>query len=161
MPKTWALAPEVCFSEQRGLSIHTYSITTATFQKRSIFLRTANAELLIEVLFKYREQERFLIHGFALMPEHLHVLLTPGSAQTVERSAQLIKGGFSFEVRKQFSGEVWQQGFHEHRIRDSEDFNNQMEYIAKNPQQRHLENYPYVHTNYLDRLDGMPAHLAP
>jgi putative transposase len=74
----------------------------------------------------------------------------------VERCAQFIKGGFSFSVRKQFTGEVWQAGFHEHRIRDAEDFRNQIEYIAGNPAKRRLVNYHFVHTNYLDRLDGMP-----
>ena len=95
------------------------------------------------------------------MPEHFHILLTPGRGQTVERSVQFIKGGFSFVVNKQFSGQIWQQGFHEHRVRDSEDFSNQMAYIARNPDRKHLRNYPYVHTNYLDRLDSMPASLTP
>jgi REP element-mobilizing transposase RayT len=100
----------------------TYSITTVTFQRRALFLRTANAELLVKTIFRYREQGRFLLHGFAVMPEHLHVLLTPADGQTIERCVQCIKGGFSFSVREQFAGEVWQAGFHEHRIRDSEGF---------------------------------------
>jgi putative transposase len=66
------------------------------------------------------------------MPEHLHVLLTPGNEQSVERCAQFIKGGFSFSVRKQFAGEVWQAGCHEHRIRDAEDFRCQVRYVAEN-----------------------------
>ncbi len=78
------------------------------------------------------------------MPEHLHVLLTPAKGQTVERCVQFIKGGFSFSVRKQFTGEVWQAGFHEHRIRDAEDFRNQIEYIAGNPAKRRLLNYHFA-----------------
>ena len=83
----------------------TYSITTVTFQRRALFRRTANAELLVKTIFGYREQGRFLLHGFAVMPEHLHVLLTPANGQTVERCVQCIKGGFSFAVREQFAGE--------------------------------------------------------
>jgi putative transposase len=134
----------------------TYSITTVTFQRKALFLRTANAELLVKTIFRYREQGRFLLHGFAVVPEHLHVLLTPVNRQTVERCVQCIKRGFSFSLREQFAGEVWQTGFHEHRIRDSEDFRNQIEYVAQNPQRRRLTDYQFVHTNYLDRLDGMP-----
>jgi putative transposase len=110
----------------------------------------------VKTILGYREQGRFLLHGFAVMPEHLHVLLTPANGQTVERCVQCIKGGFSFAVRKQFAGEIWQTGFHEHRIRDSEDFRNQVEYVARNPQRRGLMDHWFVHTNYLDRLDGMP-----
>jgi putative transposase len=60
-------------------------------------------------------------------------------------------------VRKQFAGEVWQAGFHEHRIRDGEDFRKQLGYIAANPWKRRLADYPCVHTQFLDRLDPMPA----
>jgi REP-associated tyrosine transposase len=94
------------------------------------------------------------------MPEHLHVLLTPETGQTVERCVQCIKGGFSFSVRKQFAGAVWQAGFHEHRIRDAEDFRNQIEYMAGNPSRRRLIDYQFVHTNYSGRLDSMPIALA-
>src|SRR5579863_9956402 len=86
--------------------INTYAITTVTFQRRALFVRTANAELLVQTIFGYREQGRFLLHAFAVMPEHLHVLLTPGKEQSVERCVQFIKGGFSFSVRKQFAGDV-------------------------------------------------------
>jgi REP element-mobilizing transposase RayT len=89
----------------------TYAVTTVTFQRRAIFLRTANAEMLVSTIFEYRNQGRFLLHAFAVMPEHLHVVLTPATGQTVERCAQCIKGGFSFRVRKQFRGEVWQLVF--------------------------------------------------
>ena len=136
--------------------MNTYAITTVTFQRRALLVRTANAELLVTTIFGYRERGRFLLHAFAVMPEHLHVVLTPGNGQTVERCVQCIKGGFSFSIRKQFTGDVWQVGFHEHRIRDGEDFRRQVEYVAGNPERRRLMDHPFVHTNYLDRLDGMP-----
>jgi putative transposase len=137
----------------RRCAINTYAITTVTFQRRALFLRTANAELLVNTIFRYRDQGRFRLHAFVVMPEHLHVMLTPGEGQTVERSVQCIKGGFSFAVRKQFTGEVWQAGFHEHRIRDTEDFRRQIEYVAANPGRRRLIDYPFVHTNYAGLLD--------
>jgi putative transposase len=94
------------------------------------------------------------------MPEHLHVLLTPSQTQTVERCAQCIKGGFSHEVRSQFAGEIWQPGFHEHRIRDAEDFRNQLQYIAANPEKRGLLDYAFVHSRFQNLLDPAPLELA-
>jgi putative transposase len=139
--------------------MHTYSFTTVTYQRRAILVRTANAELLLDTLFHYRDQGRYQLHGFAIMPEHLHVLLTPSDTQTIERCAQCIKGGFSHRIREQFPGEIWQQGFHEHRIRNAEDFDNQLAYIAANPERRGLVNHTFVHTNFLRRLDPMPVFL--
>lgn len=117
---------------------------------------TKNAELLVETLFHYRDHGRYHLHGFVVMPEHLHALLTPSESQTIERCAQCIKGGFSHEVRKQFAGEIWQPGFHEHRIRDGEDFRRQLGYIAANPEERGLVDWAFVHTRFLDRLDLLP-----
>ena len=136
--------------------METYALTTATFQRHALFVRTANAELLVKTLFHYRDQGRYQLHGFVVMPEHLHVLLSPSESQTIERCAQCIKGGFSHEVRAQFHGEVWQVGFHEHRIRDGEDFRRQLGYIAANPGKRGLVDWGSVHTRFLERLDPMP-----
>jgi putative transposase len=138
-------------------AMETYALTTATYQRRALFVVTKNGELLVKMLFHYRDQGRYQLHGFVVMPEHLHVLLTPAPSQTIERCAQCIKGGFSHEVRKQFAGEVWQTGFHEHRIRDGEDFRKQLGYIAANPLKRRLVDYPFVHTRFLAQLDPMPA----
>lgn len=150
------LSPEVCFSHS---AMETYAITTATHQRRALFTRTANAELLVGTLFHDRDQSRYFLHGFVVMPEHLHVLLTPSANQTVERCAQCIKGGFSHNLRAQFGGEVWQTGFHEHRIRDAEDFQHHLAYIAANPEKRGLTGHAFVHTQFLDRLDAMPEWL--
>jgi putative transposase len=151
------LNPEVFFFET---AMETYALTTTTYKRRALFVRTANAELLVKTLFHYRDQGRYLLHGFVVMPEHLHVLLTPSSTQAIERCAQFIKGGFSHEVRKQFAGEVWQSGFHEHRIRNGEDFKGQLGYIAGNPGKRGLVDWAFVHTRFLDRLDPMPERFA-
>jgi putative transposase len=140
--------------------METYALTTATYQRRALFVVTRNAELLVKTLFYYRDQGRYQLHGFVVMPEHLHILMTPASNQAVERCAQCIKGGFSHELRKQFAGEVWQPGFHEHRVRDAEDFQRQLGYIAANPGKRRLADYPFVHTRFIGLLDPKPAHLG-
>jgi putative transposase len=59
-----------------------------------------------------------------VMPNHLHVLLTVGRDMTIEKAMQLIKGGFSYRLKKEFGyvGEVWQRGFSEMRITDQEGF---------------------------------------
>jgi putative transposase len=137
----------------------TYAITTATYQRRTIFQRTANAELLLDLLFHYRDHGRYLLHGFAIMPDPLHILLTPASGQTIERCAQCVKGGFSFKLQEHFRGDVWQPGFHQHRIRDQQDFANQLAYIAANPERRAWHDYPFVHLRHPDRIDPMPVYL--
>ena len=131
--------------------MRTYALTTAAYQRAALFVRKDLAELLFNTLFNYRDKEKFRLHGFVVMPEHIHVLLSPASDLTIERCAQLIKGGFSHAAREYFKGEIWQTGFHEHRVRDAEDFTGQLEYIASNPQKRHLHDYAFVHTRFMEK----------
>jgi putative transposase len=137
----------------------TYAITLLTFQRHRHFQRTANAELFIETLFRYRDQNRFQLHGFVVMPDHAHILITPAINESTAKCIQYIKGGYSFAVRQQSPGEIWHGGYHEHRIRDTDDFNKQLVYIQNNPACRQYESHPHVHTKYLDRIDPIPNYL--
>ena len=136
------------------LNPQTYALTAVTFERRRLFQRIANAELMIATLLRYRDAGNFLLHGFVVMPDHLHVLLTP--AESVEKTAMLIKGGFSFAVRKQYAGDVWQDGYFAHRVTDDDDYRNQLTYIANNPLRKGYVDYPWVHSTGAWRLDEPP-----
>ena len=85
-----------------------YFITASTYQKQSLFQSDRMARLFLEVLLRYRQQHRYLLHEFVLMPDHFHLLITP--TETLERALQLIKGGFSYRAKKElgFMREIWQ-----------------------------------------------------
>ena len=142
-----------------GTNLKTYATNAITHNRTRIFQRTTNAEKMVEILFHYRDAGRYLLHGYVVMPDHIHVLLTPLGDQTIERCMQCIKGGFSFAIRQEFKGEVWLRSFHEHRVRNLEDFMNQRNYIAMNPSRKNWESYEYVHTRQLSRLDEVPEYL--
>jgi putative transposase len=137
----------------------TYAITISAFQQHRHFQRTANAELFITTLFQYRDKGRFQLHDFVVMPDYTHILITPAIDQSTSKCIQYIKGGYSFAARQQTRGEIWHGGYHEHRIRDAEDFCNQLAYIQNNPTRKQYEAYPHVHTRYQDRIDPIPNDL--
>jgi REP element-mobilizing transposase RayT len=56
----------------------TYAITILTHQRHRLFQRTETAGLMIATLFRYRDQGKFALHAFAVMPDHIHALITPG-----------------------------------------------------------------------------------
>jgi len=107
---------------------------------------------MLDVLKHYREQEKYDLHEFVIMPDHLHLLLTPAFDIYLERTVQLIKGGFSYRLGKAglfaiTKGVVWQESFTNHRIRDEQDYAHHVEYIRTNPVRAHLtdtpESYPH------------------
>ncbi len=127
-------------------------------ERRRIFQRDANAKLLIATLYRYRADGRFLLHGFVVMPDHVHLLFSPVAA--LEQAVGLIKGGFSFAVREQFHGTVWQDGYYAHRVMNEQDYHGQLAYIAANPARRRLEEHAFVHTAPGYEVDPMPRHLG-
>ena len=139
--------------------LSTYAITISTFQQHRHFQRTANAELFLDTLFRYRAQGRFQLHGFVVMSDHVHVLITPAVDQSTAKCIQFIKGGYSFAARNQSHGEIWHSGYHEHRIRDASDFRSQLLYIANNPSRKNFADYPHVHTRFAESLAPIPPQL--
>jgi len=95
----------------------TFFVTTVTWGRRSLFQVERNAHLMLEIFRSDRQKQRYQLHAFVLMPDHLHLLLTPGPEISLEKSVQYIKGGFSFRLKT--AREVWQRGFTEHRIQDA------------------------------------------
>ena len=111
----------------------TFFITTATHNRRRLFQVEATALLLLETIEHYRTN--YLLHAYVIMPDHLHLLITP-TMVTLERSMQLIKGGFSHRLGSKLP--VWQRGFTDHRIRDTADFRTRLQYIHRNPVEARL-----------------------
>jgi len=91
-----------------------FFVTSVTTQRLPIFRREANASLMIDTLAHHRDARKFLLHEFVIMPDHIHVLLTPAQEISLERAMQFIKGGFSFRMKQR--GSVWQPSFTDHRI---------------------------------------------
>ena len=140
-----------------------FFVTTITAGRLPIFRHAANARLMIDTLAHYRDQGRFLLHEFVIMPDHLHLLLTPASEISLERAMQFIKGGFSF--RKKSRGPAWQASFTNHRVRNDEDYDRHREYIQMNPVRAQLverpEDYPYSSAAGAFRMDPLPPGLKP
>jgi putative transposase len=118
--------------------------------------------LLIDVLRSYVAAGKFELHDFVIMPNHVHLLLTVGEGMTIERAMQLIKGGFSYRLKKEYGymGEVWQRGFSETRVEDRQSFLRHREYIAANPVKAGLVDSPeeYVYCfGYLARKKAAGA----
>ena len=56
----------------------TYFVTTKSFQSANLFQTPTVADLVVVAVLDYGES--YLLHAFVLMPNHLHVLLTPRKA---------------------------------------------------------------------------------
>ncbi len=118
----------------------TYFVSSRTWESRALFSVEQNCSLFLESLLDCRDQGAFALHSFVLMPNHFHVLLTPGPDTTLERAVQFIKGGSAHRMRgeRRSAFPIWQRGFSDHRIRDAGDYASHVRYIEQNPIRKRL-----------------------
>jgi putative transposase len=113
----------------------TFFVTTKAAMGKRLLQSERNAGLLIDVLRSLVSEDRFELHDFVIMPDHLHVLLTVRDGMSIEKAMQLVKGRFSHRLSKEFGypGEVWQRGFTEEQVMNRESLDAHRRYIAENP----------------------------
>jgi REP-associated tyrosine transposase len=130
---------------------------------RNLFQRRETAELMVATILRYRDAGEFQIHEYVIMPDHIHLLVTPVANSSIARVMQLIKGGFSHALRKSGSrvSAVWQQRYQERRVRDLSEFANFARYIRENPLRKGLasvaRDYPYSSAAAGVRLHEYPG----
>jgi putative transposase len=154
-------------SDLNPSSCQSYFLTITCASGKSIFQSERMAMLFLKTLSGYRAQGKFQLHEFAVMPNHVHLLISPGREVTLERAVQFIKGGYSYYAGKElgFKGEIWQRGYVDHRIRDARDYAYHREYIHMNPVRAHLceeaSAYGYSSANPAHTVDAAPRGLKP
>jgi putative transposase len=145
---------------QAPQEIRTYFVTAVAAQRRRLFQVTATAELLQQTILDYRQQGKFLLHAFVIMPDHFHGLITPAPDVSLEKAMQFIKGGFSFRLKSK--GDVWIPSFNESQITTDEKFAACVKYIEENPVRKKLvacpESYPFCSCGQ-GPFDPMPEHF--
>jgi putative transposase len=140
--------------------IRTFFTTAVTANRRRIFQTERNAELLLRILQENRKKGRFQLHAYVIMPDHIHLLLTPAEDVSLEKAMQFIKGRFSFQLKSAF--DIWERSFKEHRIKDEQDYLHHLNYIEQNPVRANIsptaEQFPHSSASS-HQTDPMPTHF--
>jgi REP element-mobilizing transposase RayT len=83
---------------------------------------------------------RAVIHAVVVMPDHVHLLLTPlrgldGNHFSLVEILQGIKGASAHSLNRVLrrSGPVWEEESFDHVLRSDESFEQKVEYIRQNP----------------------------
>jgi putative transposase len=130
-----------------------YFVTIVAQARRARFLDERVANATIESLRKLRNDFRFNVYIYCLMPDHFHGLIGPGEAgRTLGSLCGAFKSLSTREYWSWYDGKLWQRQFFDHIIRNYQDFEETLEYIRMNPVRRSLvtnpEDWPYT-----ERLD--------
>jgi REP element-mobilizing transposase RayT len=116
------------------------------------------------------DRKRFHLHAAVVMPDHVHLLLTPlqdenGWPYGLPLILKLIKGISARNINRlqSRSGPVWQEESFDHVLRTNESFEEKLEYIRQNPVRRGLakqpEDYPWLWTESVCGADTLVRRL--
>ena len=150
----------------------TYFFTVALLKRRGNDLLIREIDLLRRVVADVIARHPFRIHGWVVLPDHLHcVIELPAGDCDFATRWRLIKIGFSkglpklehrsaVRVRRGERG-IWQRRYWEHLIRDEADYRAHMDYVHINPLKHGLvervSDWPY---STFHRLVGQGAYPA-
>ena len=121
-----------------------YFFTVNLLERAGNDLLTREIELLRDTVRTVRCNHPFKIHGWAVLPDHLHcVIQLPDNDSNFSLRWCLIKQRFSqflpptgrrsvTRVRRSERG-IWQRRFWEHLIRDDADYKAHIDYVHFNP----------------------------
>lgn len=122
----------------------TWFFTVNLLQRRGNDLLTREIALLRVVVAAVRRRHPLHIHGWVVLPDHMHcVIELPEGDTDFALRWRLIRMGFSkgipkterrsaVRIRRGERG-IWQRRYWEHLIRDAADFQAHMDYVHVNP----------------------------
>ena len=122
---------------------HSYYLTIVTHERNPILID--NIELLRESFRESKCYYAYCIDAIVILPDHLHMIITPKNYLEYPKIVHAIKYNFSkhYAVREEFFQShsrnrrkmraVWQRRYYEHTIRDEKDYARCLEYIRTNP----------------------------
>jgi putative transposase len=128
---------------------YSYFLTICARDRARVFVDAAAVSLVLSELSRTADAEHFSVIAYCFMPDHVHALvegLRPDA--DFQRFVRVFKQRSSFQWKRSTGLKLWQRGYFEHVLRDSEDSLDVARYILNNPVRARLvatpEAYPFV-----------------
>lgn len=114
-------------------------ITWSCYRRSPLLTRPAR-DLLLSVLELMRERYRFVVVGYVVMPEHIHLLISEPQVGNTSTVVQAIKLGFSrrWAAKTGLSGQFWQRRFYDFNLWSQRKEVEKLKYMHRNPVARGL-----------------------
>ena len=110
-----------------------------------------------------RERHNFLLVGYVIMPEHVHLLISESAATSPSVVLKALKQCVSCELNS--SGQLphfWQPRFYDFNVWSSKKVKEKLDYMHNNPVKRGLVNSPgdWVWSSFWFYEKGQPGLVA-
>ena len=120
---------------------HYHFITFSCYQRRPLLNSDHSRTVFLDTLEQLRHKHQFLLFGYVLMPEHIHMLLSEPKLQTLATTLSVLKGQTSRLLRgdrKQF----WQDRYYDFNVLTTGKHVEKLRYMHRNPVEQGLVEKP-------------------
>jgi len=156
--------PQCLMSQYKRIFMDGYSyyLTIVTHARNPILIE--NIDLLRASFIDSKKRYRYGIDAIVILPDHIHMIITPEHATEYPRIIRAIKYYFSVHCDKKYymhlaqshsrnqrgAKPIWQKRFYEHTIRNEKDLHEKIQYIQDNPVKhgyvKHTHDWKYIST---------------
>jgi putative transposase len=110
------------------------SVTVTVQNRQQVFADRDVADASVRVLLAHAQKTEVQLYCYCVMPDHVHLLLTPSSCcDIITFTGQFknltLRAAWKFGI----TGTFWQQGFYDHFVRKEERLMVVVDYIRQNP----------------------------
>lgn len=117
--------------------------------RQDIFRTSADFQCMLDLLFEHARAQGLEVHGYVLMSNHLHLLLTPQKDQALPKMMQSVGRSYVQVFNKVHgrTGTLWEGRYRSTLIQTDRYLLTCMAYMDLNPVRAHMvaqpENYPW------------------
>jgi putative transposase len=134
---------------------YSHFITSSCYQRRPLLATPCARDLFLEVMEQIRQRHQFVVSGYVVMPEHVHLLFTEHERGNPSLVLAALKQTFARRLRRELRaeshtqtdslwstpvtmGHIWQRGFYDFVIFTEKKRVEKLRYMHRNPVQRGL-----------------------
>ena len=132
-----------------------YHIYIRDNQKQNVFMKRDDFEFYLSQLKRYKRKYSFLLYGYCLMPNHIHLIGEPTNPEKLPKLMQCLQRSYTAYYNKKYNkaGHLWQDRFKTKVIVKDQYLIDCIAYVEQNPVRTNLTNSPkeYEFSSYLER----------
>jgi putative transposase len=162
--------------ERRYGQRHLHFITCSCYQRRPLLSSPHHRDLFLETLEEVRLRYDFVVFGYVVMPEHVHLLLSEPKHSDLSVVMQVLKQRVALKILRLLrastgpaqsqlwksplsEGHVWQKRFYDFNVFTERKRVEKLRYMHRNPVERGLvpESAQWQWSSYRHYANGEPG----
>jgi putative transposase len=117
-------------------------ITFSCYRRRPNLVRVDACGTFVAALERVRRDYGLCVYGYAVMPEHVHLLLNEPERNTFAQAIKALKQGVARRLALRAEDSFWQARYYDFNVWSERKFVEKLRYIHRNPVKRGLVERP-------------------